>query len=74
MLVLSRKEHEKIIIGGDVIVSIERISSDRVSIGVQAPPDIRIIRGELDGKPDSKPDTRNPREGNSDGQSESDGN
>ena len=52
MLVLSRKEGEKLVIGdniGDnIVVTVNRISGNRVSIGVEAPRDIRIVRGELD--------------------------
>lgn len=47
MLVLSRKIGEKIMIGDDVEVTINRISGHRVSVGITAPSDMRIARGEL---------------------------
>ena len=47
MLVLSRKKGEEIRIGDDIIVTVHRLSGNRVSIGIQAPTSCRIIRGEL---------------------------
>lgn len=50
MLVLSRKENETIIISeGDnaVVVSILAINGNRVTLGVQAPREIKIMRSEL---------------------------
>jgi carbon storage regulator len=51
MLVLSRKEGEKIVIGEGVVLTINRIAGNRVAIGIEAPRDIRIVRGELDPLP-----------------------
>lgn len=47
MLVLSRKKGEEILIGDDVVVTVHRLSGNRVSIGIKAPNSYRIIRGEL---------------------------
>jgi carbon storage regulator len=47
MLVLSRKVGERIVIGDNVSVVINRIVGNRVSVGVEAPPEVRIRRGEL---------------------------
>ena len=47
MLVLSRKLREKILIGKDIIVSVEAISDQRVKIGVDAPAEVHILRTEL---------------------------
>lgn len=47
MLVLSRKVGEKLVIGDGIIVTINRIAGQRVSLGVEAPPHIRIVRSEL---------------------------
>lgn len=47
MLVLSRKVGEEIRIGNDIIVKVNRLAGGRVSIGVEAPGNVKIIRGEL---------------------------
>ncbi|QDS99822.1 carbon storage regulator [Adhaeretor mobilis] len=47
MLVLSRKSGEKIHIGDDIVVEIKRVTGTRVTIAIQAPRDLRILRGEL---------------------------
>ena len=48
MLVLSRKESEKIRLGDEVILTVVRVSGDRVRLGIQAPADMLILREELD--------------------------
>ncbi len=47
MLVLSRKEGEKLVIGDNITVVVSRVSGNRVTLGIEAPTDVRIIRGEL---------------------------
>ncbi|MCL6504124.1 MAG: carbon storage regulator [Pirellulales bacterium] len=47
MLVLSRKPGEQIIIGGRVTVTINRLHGNRVSLAIDAPADVKILRGEL---------------------------
>lgn len=47
MLVLSRKERERIKIGDNVVITVRRINGNRVRLGVEAPPDTVIRRGEL---------------------------
>ena len=51
MLVLSRKESEKIMLGDEVVLTIVRISGDRVRLGIEAPSDMLILREELDSEP-----------------------
>ena len=47
MLVLSRKEGEKLVIGDDIVLTVNRINGNRVAIGIEAPRDVRIVRSEL---------------------------
>lgn len=47
MLVLSRKQNERILVGDSVVVTIVRVSGDRVRIGIEAPADVRVLRDEL---------------------------
>ena len=47
MLVLSRKEGEQLMIGDNIVLTINRISGNRVAIGIDAPREIRVVRGEL---------------------------
>ena len=47
MLVLTRKSQDSIRIGDNITVTILRIKGNTVRIGVDAPDDVRIVRGEL---------------------------
>lgn len=47
MLVLSRKVHEQIKIGNDVVITIVRVKGGTVRIGIEAPEEVPIRRGEL---------------------------
>lgn len=47
MLVLSRRINEEIQIGDNITIVVSRISGNRVSIGIKAPNDVSILRGEL---------------------------
>lgn len=47
MLVLSRKVGERILIGDNVSVTVVRITGGAVRIGVEAPPELAVIRQEL---------------------------
>lgn len=48
MLVLSRKSGEEIRIGDNIRIVINRVGPNRVSVGIDAPSDVRITRGELE--------------------------
>ena len=48
MLVLSRKESEKIKLGDEITITVVRVSGDRVRIGIEAPKDMIILRRELE--------------------------
>ena len=47
MLVLTRKLGETIVIDGGITISVAKIERGRVRLGVQAPDNIRISRGEF---------------------------
>lgn len=47
MLILSRKEDEVIKLGNDVTIKIVSISKSGVKVGIDAPKDMMILRGEL---------------------------
>jgi carbon storage regulator len=47
MLVLSRKVGEQIVIDGNITLIINRIDGNRVSIAIEAPKDVKILRSEL---------------------------
>jgi carbon storage regulator len=56
MLVLSRKESEKVLLGDDIVLTIVRLSGDRVRLGIEAPSEMLILRQELeDGDIDKMP-------------------
>ena len=47
MLVLTRKAGERIVIGDNIVVVVNRIAGNRVTIGIEAPSQTHIVRGEL---------------------------
>jgi carbon storage regulator CsrA len=47
MLVLSRKTQEKIHIGDNITVTIVRVKGQTVRVGIEAPEEVRVVRGEL---------------------------
>lgn len=47
MLVLSRRETERIRLGKSIVVTVVRVSGDKVRLGIEAPPDVLVLREEL---------------------------
>ena len=47
MLVLSRKESERIRLGDSIVLTIVRVSGDKVRLGIEAPPNVLVLRDEL---------------------------
>ena len=47
MLILGRKKDDRIVIGGNIEVTVLEIRSDRVRLGISAPPEVTIHREEL---------------------------
>jgi carbon storage regulator CsrA len=48
MLVLGRKAGESIRINDDIEITVVSVSGNRVRIGIQAPKNVHVLRGELD--------------------------
>lgn len=47
MLVLSRKLNEKIVINGNIVVTIVKIDRNQVRIGIEAPGEVPVYREEI---------------------------
>jgi len=47
MLVLTRKHQEQIRIGDNVTLTILRVKGNTVKVGIEAPREVRVVRGEL---------------------------
>ncbi|MEW4487707.1 carbon storage regulator [Thalassoglobus sp. JC818] len=66
MLVVSRKKHEFIQIGEDIVIKVIKTSRGSVKIGIDAPGGTRVLRGELSieelFEPAPKPLSRRPRQ------------
>jgi carbon storage regulator CsrA len=64
MLVLSRKAGEKVVIGNGITLTVVEVKGNRVRLALDAPDQVRILRGELacrhgdalDADLDEKPD------------------
>ncbi len=48
MLVLSRRESERIRLGKSIVVTVVRVSGDKVRLGIEAPRDVLVLREELE--------------------------
>jgi carbon storage regulator len=48
MLVLSRRESERIKLGDSIVVTVIRVGADKVRLGIEAPDDVVVLREELE--------------------------
>ena len=48
MLVLSRKEGERLKLGESIVLTIVRVNGDKVRLGIEAPEDVLVLREELE--------------------------
>ncbi len=48
MLVLSRRENERIRVGDSIVVTVLRVAGDKVRLGINAPRDVLVLRDELE--------------------------
>lgn len=47
MLCLSRKKHESIRIGKDIVITVLELRTDKCRIGIAAPKEVLVLREEL---------------------------
>jgi carbon storage regulator CsrA len=47
MLVLTRKANQQIQIGENIVITVLQIKGNSVRLGIEAPRDVRVVRGEL---------------------------
>ena len=47
MLVLTRKSNEKIRIGDEIVITVLRTKGKAVRLGIEAPSEMRVLRGEI---------------------------
>jgi carbon storage regulator len=47
MLILSRKTEEEIRLGENITIKVLAIHNGQVKLGIEAPRDVRVVRGEL---------------------------
>jgi carbon storage regulator len=47
MLVLARRENERIVVGDEIVITVVRLANDKVRIGIEAPDHIKVLRTEL---------------------------
>jgi carbon storage regulator len=61
MLVLMRRPDESIVIDGNIRITIVSVKGDKVRLGIEAPPDVRVDRQEVHERRVDQEDTvRNP--------------
>ncbi len=47
MLVLSRRKGERLFVGNDVVITLIAIGGNRARIGIEAPPEVHVLRDEV---------------------------
>lgn len=47
MLVLTRRKSQSILIGGDIVITVLDVKGDQIRLGITAPRDVQVLRGEL---------------------------
>ena len=51
MLILSRRERERIRLGDSIVLTVIRVQGEKVRLGIEAPREVRIVRDELEPLP-----------------------
>ncbi len=57
MLVLSRKESQRIRLGDSIVITVVRLGGDKVRLGIQAPKEMLVLRDELEAFPKATADS-----------------
>jgi len=65
MLILSRREQQRIRLGENIVVTIVQVSGERVRLGIEAPPNILVLRDELKKSTGPAASSASPRSGTS---------
>lgn len=60
MLVLSRRENQRIKLGDSIVVTVVRVAGDKVRLGIEAPSDMLVLREELAPKATIEPKAAAP--------------
>lgn len=53
MLVLSRRQSERIRLGDSIVLTVVRIAGDKVRLGIDAPANLVVLRDELETVPEA---------------------
>ena len=56
MLVLSRKQDQEVLIGDQIRITVLKTRGNTVRLGIEAPRDIKVVRGELEAESKSNDD------------------
>ncbi len=55
MLVLSRKESQRIRLGDEIVITVLRLGGEKVRLGIEAPKDMLVLRDELERRAEPVP-------------------
>ncbi len=64
MLILTRRHGEKIYIGDDICITITDVDRGSVKVGIEAPRDVSVLRGELRERMHAEDSRRSAQEAN----------
>ena len=53
MLILSRKQSQRVKLGDSIVITVVRVAGERVQLGIEAPSNLLVLREELDAKSES---------------------
>jgi carbon storage regulator len=58
MLVLTRKREESVVVDGQIVITVLEIGRGRVRLGIQAPRDVSVFRGEVHARMLAEPEVQ----------------